>query len=88
MYGTNRDLYRFILKESECARRRNRDCKKECKQCELYSSLTDSFRYYTDLMGILKARDPELYLVNDLELIEQILKEKGVLKNEGSSELC
>lgn len=72
---SNKELYRFLMKESRCSRQK-RCCKRECVNCPLFTNEEMSFRYYTELENILKARDPELHFIDVMEELRKILSTK------------
>ena len=72
---SNRELYRFLIKESRCSRQK-RYCERKCSNCPLFTPEETSFSYYTELENRIKARDPELYFVNEIEELKKMLELK------------
>ena len=69
---TNRKAYQCLLLEYKCFKYKT-TCGHDCSICPYYSnpkSMDETFKF---LMDVLKARDPMLYLANDIELIKEVL---------------
>ena len=77
--NTNKELYRHILLEKECVRSRS-GCNKDCSHCVCGSDLLDRDAALGKILEILKARDPELYFVNDLEILKEYLENEDQSK--------
>lgn len=74
-----KDVYRFLLKESTCSLQKKK-CEHRCTACPLFSNEKDSANYYHFIIDFLKARNPELYFVNEVEELVNIIG--GVLSDE------
>lgn len=72
-YISVKDVYRAVLSEWYCATHR-RDCSKDCSRCNAYVSPEEADSAYVYIVSLLKARDPALYLLDDLTELQNILK--------------
>lgn len=71
--SSNRDLFRFLVKEKNCSLQK-RDCDKNCSVCPFFTEEYLSTNYFHVLLEILRSRDPELYLVDELQELESALE--------------
>lgn len=71
----NKELYRFLVRESRCSRQK-RFCKNRCNDCPLFTSESKSTRYYDELINHLKGHDPELHFINELDALKTILEQE------------
>lgn len=76
--SSNRELFKFLIKEKRCNQQK-RDCTKECSTCPLFVEEYLSTTYCQVLMDILRSRDPDLYLADELQELESIVE--GGLEN-------
>ena len=75
---TNRQIFNHIILERECIKNRV-SCDGECKMCKFGSNLLERYDALSDVLEILKSRDPQLYFASTLEQL------KGALESEGQS---
>ena len=69
---TNKELYQFLLKESTCSLCKA-DCEKSCRDCKCYTEKQKAHSMYDQLIKIIKSRSPELYFVDDLTELENLI---------------
>lgn len=68
----NTKAYKLLLLEKECVSSRA-TCDKDCCSCPIgmnSKDITESLRY---VLEILKARDPQLYFKDELEIIKEMI---------------
>lgn len=74
---TIKEIYGHVALERECAfRRGTRSCDFKCATCEYSSELLSRCDALREVMNMLQAKDPELYLAS------QITKLTGGAQNE------
>ena len=68
---TDKKAYQQILLEHECFKHKVA-CEHNCKDCAYYNpiAMEEAFVY---VLNVLKARDPILYLTNDIEHLKEVL---------------
>jgi hypothetical protein len=69
-----REVCKYILLEQNCIRNRA-TCNHNCKDCPCSADLRKSEEAIDEIVNILKARDPFLYLSDNLELLKEALKD-------------
>lgn len=69
-------IYRILLAEAECAKKRS-FCNKDCSKCDLYIKSTKLQSAYRQLIEIIKAKDPMLYFCSDVEELKALLDKGG-----------
>lgn len=68
----NTEAYKLLLLEKECVSSRA-TCNKDCYSCPIgmnSNSITESLQY---VLEILKARDPQLYFKDELEMVKEMI---------------
>ena len=70
---TNKELFTFLVTEKQCALQKL-ECNRHCADCPYFTEAAQAM--YGQLIEIIKARDPELYFVDELEQIKSIMRRK------------
>lgn len=70
---TDSKAYRELLLLIECLKRRE-SCNRNCLECPFGSRIMDTTLALGYVIGILKARSPELYFLDDLNQLKEILE--------------
>lgn len=74
-FYTSKDLFTFLLKEKQCALQKT-ECNRTCKDCPCFTDESEARGLYDQLINIIRARDPELYFVDELEHIKDLVRRK------------
>jgi len=70
---TNKELFTFLVAEKQCALQKL-ECNRHCADCPYFTEAAQTM--YSQLIEMIKARDPELYFVDELEQIKSIMRRK------------
>lgn len=68
----NIEAYKLLLLEKECVSSRA-TCDKNCCSCPIGMNLHDITESLQYVLEILKARDPQLYFKDELEMIKEMI---------------
>ena len=71
---TNKELFNHILAERACIRSRE-TCSKDCADCRLFTDLSNRDDAFSQVLEILKAREPELYFVDQINQLNQLMED-------------
>jgi hypothetical protein len=72
---TDTEAYKLVLKQRQCftIQRVYNGCNKDCDHCLYSCNPCEMLECLTYLIGILKARCPELYFVDDIEMLKEAI---------------
>lgn len=71
-----RQLYQILIAEQVCSTRR-KTCDKNCEKCDLQIDSDELQTACKQLIEIVKAKDPFLYLSNELDDLRQLIIKGG-----------
>ena len=66
---TNKSAFKYLTVENQCVRNR-RVCNKQCSSCPYYVDPAKMDSVFKFVLDILRARDPELNFLNELQKLE------------------
>ena len=70
---TVRKAYQTMLLEQKCSEIRV-TCNKDCNSCPYFTDEEKAKDVFKFVIDILKAKDPILYLSNDLETLREVMR--------------
>lgn len=73
---TDKQAYNILLREIECQKRKEH-CSRQCSSCSFGVNTMETLEGMGYIKSILKARCPELYFVDEIEIVKEILSNYG-----------
>lgn len=70
------EVYKRLLQMKAC-NYSNSKCDKQCENCSMHVNREETCMVLYRAIELVKARCPELYLVDDLQIMKQILAENN-----------